>query len=132
MVFAEIKTHRTKLLAEPAYRPGCWAPSKHLAGGVAQVQGTVSLGVEEMSGRIAELAPDSTEIPGEFTYLIRPKSFLVIGMLNEFIGERGGHDRARFRSFELYRRSLVEPEIITFDELLAKADYLAEAADAET
>jgi len=132
MVFAEIKTHRTKLLTEPSYRSGCWAPSKHLAGGVAQVQGTVSLGVEKMSGRIADLAPDSTEIPGEFTYLIRPKSFLVIGMLNEFIGERGGHDTARFRSFELYRRNLMEPEVITFDELLAKAEYLAEAANPET
>jgi len=132
MVFAEIKTHRAKLLTEPSYRSGCWAPSRHLAGGIAQVQGTVSLGVEELRGRIAELAPDSTEIPGEFTYLIRPKSFLIIGMLNEFIGERGGHDRARFRSFELYRRNLVEPEVITFDELLAKAEYLAEASDAES
>ena len=43
MVFAEFKTHRTQLLTEPYYRSGCWAPSKHLAGGVAQVQGTVNL-----------------------------------------------------------------------------------------
>lgn len=132
MVFAEFKTHRTKLLTEPFYRSGCWAPSKELAGGVAQVQGTVSLGVEKMSDRIADLAPDNTEIPGEFTYLIRPKSFLVIGTLDQFIGERGGHDKARFRSFELYRRNLMEPEVITFDELLAKAEYLAEAVGLET
>ena len=130
MVFAEIKTHRTKLLTEPSYRSGCWAPSKHLAGGVAQAQGTVSRSVEKISERIAELAPDSTEIPGEFTYLIRPKSFLIIGMLSEFIGERGGHDKDRFRSFELYRRNLVEPDVVTFDELLAKAEYLVEAAHA--
>jgi hypothetical protein len=132
IVFAEFKTHRTKLLTEPFYRSGCWAPSKHLAGGVAQVQGTVSFGVEKISDRIADLASDGTEIPGEFTYLIRPKSFLVIGMLNEFIGERAGHDRARFRSFELYRRNLMEPEVITFDELLAKAEYLAEVDRPET
>ena len=131
MVFAEFKTHRTRLLSEPFYRSGCWAPSKHLAGGVAQVQGTVNLTVHDISDRITELAPDGTEIPGEFTYLIKPRSFLVIGMLSEFIGERGGHDMARFRSFELYRRNLVEPEVITFDELLARAEYLVETADAE-
>jgi hypothetical protein len=132
MVFAEFKTHRTKLLAEPFYRSGCWAPSRHMAGGVAQVQGTVNLTVRDISDRIAELAPDGTEVPGEFTYLIRPRSFLVIGMLSEFVGERGGHDMARFRSFELYRRNLVEPEVITFDELLARAEWLVEAADLET
>jgi hypothetical protein len=131
MVFAEFKTHRTELLTEPFYRSGCWAPAKHLAGGVAQVQGTVNLSVRDISNRLAELASDGTEIPGEFTYLIRPRSFLIIGMLDQFIGKRGGHDVARFRSFELYRRNLVEPEVITFDELLAKAEYLAEAADVD-
>jgi hypothetical protein len=131
MVLAEFKTHRTTLLTEPAYRSGCWAPSKHLAGGVAQVQGTVTLAAQDIKDRIAELAPDHTEIPGEFSYFIKPRSFLVIGMLDEFIGERGGHDMPRFRSFELYRRNLFEPEIVTFDELLAKAEYLVEAADSD-
>ena len=132
MVLAEFKTHRTALLAEPFYRSGCWAPSKHLAGGVAQVQGTVSLATQDIRGRLAERSGDGTEIPGDFTYLIKPRSFLIIGMLDQFIGERGGQDPERFRSFELYRRNLAEPEVITFDELLAKAEYLVEAAaDAE-
>jgi Shedu protein SduA, C-terminal len=132
MVFAEFKTHRTDLLVrESYYRSGCWAPAKHLAGGVAQVQGTVHLAVQDIGDRLAELAPDDTEIPGDFTYLIKPRSFLIIGMLSEFTGQYGGHDRARFRSFQLYRRSLIEPEIVTFDELLAKADYLAEVPDVE-
>jgi Domain of unknown function (DUF4263) len=129
MAFAEFKTHRTKLLEEKPYRPGCWAPSKHLAGGVSQVQITVDRAVEEIGGRIADLAADGTEVPGHFTYLIKPRSFLVIGMLQDFIGELGGHDPKRFHSFELYRRNLVQPEVITFDELLAKAEYLVEAAD---
>lgn len=131
MVFAEFKTHRTALLAEPSYRSGCWAPSKHLAGGVAQVQGTVSLATQDIRGRLAELSEDGSEVPGDFAYLIKPRSFLIIGMLDQFIGERGGQDPERFRSFELYRRNLTEPEVITFDELLAKAEYLVEAADAE-
>ncbi|MBA2301138.1 MAG: DUF4263 domain-containing protein [Acidobacteria bacterium] len=41
MCFVEIKAHTTPLLQNAPYRPGCWAPSEHLAGGVAQVQGTV-------------------------------------------------------------------------------------------
>jgi hypothetical protein len=131
MVFAEFKTHRTDLLTQQPYRPGCWTPSKHLAGGAAQVQTTVNLAIDNIRHRIAEVLSDGSEVPGEFTYLIKPRSFLVIGMLDEFVGERGGHDMARFRSFELYRRNLVEPEIITFDELLAKAEYLVEAADTE-
>lgn len=132
MVFVEFKTHRTSLLDEPHYyRSGCWAPSKHFAGGTAQVQGTVSMAIRDIGDRIAELAPDGTEIPGEFTYLIKPRSFLVIGKLSEFSGQQGGHDMARFRSFELYRRNLIEPEIITFDELLARAEWLAETADSE-
>lgn len=128
MVFAEFKTHRTRLLTEPYYRSGCWSASDHLAGGVAQVQGTVNMAVQQIRERISDAASDGTEIPGEFTYLIRPRSYLVIGKLDEFVGERGGHDLARFRSFELFRRNLVEPEIITFDELLARAEWLLETS----
>ena len=42
LCFAEIKTHKTPLLQKSVYRGGCWAPSEDLAGGVAQVQGTVT------------------------------------------------------------------------------------------
>jgi hypothetical protein len=132
MAFAEFKTHRTKLLEDKPYRPGCWPPSKELAGGIAQVQITTDRAREDIGNRIADLAGDGTENPGQFTYLIKPRSFLVIGMLQDFIGTHGGHHPQRFRSFEIFRRNVIEPEIITFDELLAKAEYLAEAADAES
>jgi hypothetical protein len=131
MVLAEFKTHRTSLLAEPAYRSGCWAPSKDLAGGVAQVQGTLNMAVRDIRERIADLAEDETEIPGEFTYLIKPRTFLIIGMLDSMVGQAGGHDMNRFRSFELYRRNLAEPEVLTFDELLARAEWLVETVDTE-
>ncbi len=35
------------------------------------------------------------------------------------------------RSFELYRRNLYEPEVITFDELLARAEWHVEVAERE-
>lgn len=126
MVFAEIKHHRTRLLAEQ-YRPGCWSPSRELAGGVAQVHGTVQRATASIGTRLPDLAPDGSELPAEFTYLLRPHSYLVVGRLEEFVGQSGGHHQDRIQSFELYRRHLQEPEIITFDELLARAEWLVDA-----
>lgn len=125
MVFAEIKTHRTPLLGQE-YRSGCWSPSTELAGGLAQVQGTVHLATLGIGERLSDLAPDGSEIPGEYTYLLRPRSFLVVGRLSDLVGERGGPHADKVRSFELFRRHLQEPEILTFDELLARAEWVVD------
>lgn len=123
MVLAEIKTHRTPLLATSEYRSGCWAASADLAGAVAQAHGTVHRAVTQIGERLAATADDGSEIPGDFTYLVRPRSFLVIGDLAQLSGQGGGDHPDKVRSFELYRRQLMEPEIITFDELLARAEW---------
>ena len=52
LCFIEIKTHATDLLESKPYRSGCWAPSKELAGAIAQVQGTVASAVENLSSKI--------------------------------------------------------------------------------
>jgi Domain of unknown function (DUF4263) len=125
LVFAEFKTHRTQLLdlrKEP-YRVGCYGPSTHLAGGVAQLQGTVHRALTEIGERLAGIAPDGSEIPDDYSYLIRPRAFLLIGSLEQLRGAQGGVHTDRFRSFELYRRNTAEPEIITYDELLARAEW---------
>jgi hypothetical protein len=129
MVIVELKHHRTKLLGEE-YRPGCWSPSKDLCGAVAQVQGTVQRAAAAIGGRLSERAKDGSDIPGAFTYLVRPRSFLVVGNLNEIIGSAGGINCDKYQSFELYRRHTQEPDIITFDELLARAEGLIEIGDA--
>lgn len=130
MMFVEIKTHRTTLLA-PEYRSGCWPPSTHLAGGVAQLHGTVHRAVEEIGSRLASRDGDGAEIPGDVTYLVRPRSVLVVGELSELQGALGGDHPDKIRSFELYRRGLQEPEVVTFDELLARAEWVVEAAAEE-
>lgn len=127
LVFAEIKTHRTKLLGGD-YRPGCWAPSTELAGGVAQAQGTVHRAVEAIGHRIREVAADGSEVPSSATLLVMPRNYLVVGTLSELFGESGGLHDDKARSFELYRRHLASPEIITFDELLARAEWLVDSA----
>lgn len=133
MVFAEIKTHKESLLkpTPQAHRPGCWAPSTELSGGVVQAQGTVHLAVDQIRERLQDTASDGSDIPGEFTYLLRPRSYLIIGNLDSLKGENGGYHREKFRSFELFRRELVQPEVLTFDEVLARAEWAVESAGAE-
>ncbi len=122
MVFVECKTHRTPLLGAE-YRPGCWSPSNELVGGVAQLQGTIYRAVNQIGERLNDKDPRGAEVPGESIFLIRPRLFLVIGQLDDLMGSQGGVHLDRLRSFELYRRNISEPEILTFDELLARADW---------
>jgi hypothetical protein len=121
LVLAEIKHHRHPLLSTE-YRPGCWAPSRELAGGIVQAQQTAYRASSDLSERLADRAPDGADLTTG-TYLIRPRTFLIVGRLDEMVGEAGGVHRDKFRSFELHRRNLYEPEVLTFDELLARAEW---------
>lgn len=122
LCFVEIKTHTTALLETNSYRSGCWAPSKELAGAIAQVQGTVASAVENLSCKIDP--NDSEGNPtGEEVYNYQPKSYLVIGSMGEFLSKHGVN-KEKLRSFELLRRNTSSPEIITFDELYERAKFI--------
>ncbi|MQX53722.1 Shedu immune nuclease family protein [Alcanivorax sediminis] len=124
LCFVEIKTHTTALLEANPYRSGCWAPSKELAGAIAQVQGTVASAVENLSSRINP--SDSEGNPtGEEIYNYQPKSYLVIGSMGEFVSEHGVN-KDKLRSFELLRKNTSNPEIITFDELYERAKFIVQ------
>lgn len=126
LVFAEIKHHRTQLLAEE-YRSGCWSPSKELAGAVVQVQQTVHLAAAELDEFFADVDEDGArDVTG--TFVIRPRSFVVVGSTGQLTGKQGLPFDAKVRSFELFRRNLYEPEVITFDELVARAEWHVEIA----
>jgi hypothetical protein len=122
MVFAEIKHHRTPLLKDE-YRPSVWSMSKELAGGISQAQVTVHQAVANVGERVARRGDGGFET-ADLTYLIRPRSFLIIGKLSEFKNDQGQHHPEKIRSFELARRHLQEPEVVTFDELLARAEWI--------
>jgi hypothetical protein len=126
MAFAEIKHHKTDLLGEE-YRAGCWNPSKELSGAVVQTQQTVYLAARELGEYVHDLSPDGEQLP-EGTFLLQPKSFVVAGSLDQMTGATGGPLNDKVRSFELFRRSLREPEILTFDELVARAEWHVEVA----
>lgn len=129
LVLAEIKHHGTSLLGGSEYRSGCWPPSTDLAGGVTQLQQTVDRAVDDIRKRLPDTDEEGAET-GEATWLIRPRSFLILGHLDQLRGAEGVH-AAKYQSFELYRRNLYEPEIITFDELLARAEWHVELAELE-
>lgn len=124
LCFVEIKTHATELLENKPYRSGCWAPSKELAGAIAQVQGTVASAVESLSGKINPSDKEGNPT-GEEIYNYQPKSYLVIGSLNEFVSEHGVN-KDKLRSFELLRKNTTNPEIITFDELYERAKFIVQ------
>lgn len=124
LCFVEIKTHVTKLLEDRPYRPGCYAPSKELAGAIAQVQGSVDDAVRNLQNKLV-LSDDYGNPTGEMIYNYQAKSFLVIGSLNEFVGEHGINED-KLRSFELLRKNTTSPEIITFDELYERARFIVE------
>jgi len=130
MVFVEIKTHRTPLLATE-YRRGCWSASREVMGGIAQSQATVHSAVASIGDRIIGRALDGSEIPNDYTYLIRPRSVLLVGELGQLQGSAGGDHEEKIRSFELFRRSILQPEVITFDELLARAEFMVESVAGE-
>lgn len=124
LCFVEIKTHKTELLLKQAYRSGCWAASDELIGGIAQVQGSVSLATDSIRTKLA-IDDDLGNPTGEEAFNYLPKSFLVIGSLSEFVGAHGVN-QDRYRSFELFRRNTSNPEVVTFDELYERARFIVQ------
>lgn len=122
--FVEIKRHDTELVSGSSYRAGIWQPSAELSGAVAQIQGTVAAALDQWQTR--ETITTATGDPtGETLFTTEPRSFVICGSLGEFQAENGINER-KFRSFELYRRNLFRPEIITFDELYERARFIVE------
>jgi hypothetical protein len=126
LCFVEIKRHDTDLLAAKSFRSGIWHPSSELVGAVSQVQGTVAAALEPVRSQL-QLVDDQGAPTGETVHTVEPRSFLVIGSLEQFMTEHGVH-AAKFKSFELFRRNTVRPEIITFDELFYRAKFIVDNA----
>lgn len=127
MVFAEIKHHRTDLLAGQHYRSACWGPSAELAGAVVQVQQTVRMAVRDLGEYLEDTADDGSRM-GTGTFITQPRAYLVAGRLDQLHGRNGPIDD-KVHSFELFRRNLAHPEVISFDELLARAEWHVKLAE---
>jgi hypothetical protein len=122
LCFVEIKTDKTALLDSKPYRSGCYSPSRELVGAVAQVQGTVASALDNLSTKINTEDKEGNPT-GEEIFNYQPKSYLVIGNLDQFRNEHGTN-KDKYRSFELYRKNISSPEIITYDELFDRAKFI--------
>ncbi len=71
--------------------------------------------------------PDGTPLRIEIS-TIKPRQVLVVGNLKELMkGEDINLEKSL--SFELYRKSLNDVEIITFDELYERAKFIVDGTD---
>lgn len=127
LAFVEIKTHETPLLHTTEYRSGTWRVSDEVAGGVSQCQTTVDEVVRRAATELT-VVDDEGFRTGETVFVCRPRSLLVVGSLDQFVRDGAPHV-AMFESFERFRRSLRDPEIVTFDELFARAAMSLALAD---
>lgn len=110
-VFVEIKKDTTTLLrtGDP-YRAGCRGVSSELSNAVTQVQKT-AFEFTQQGYRVA-LNDCNGDDTGHMVYSIERRCFLIVDDTKEL---RGNEDKVA--CFELYRRNIRMPEILTFDEL---------------
>jgi hypothetical protein len=66
--------------------------------------------------------PDGTPTGVEYSSS-RPRQVLLIGSLAEFVTD-GRINGEKMESFELYRRSITEIEVLTFDELYERTKFI--------
>lgn len=124
LMFCEIKTHQKALLETRAYRePDVFQVSKEVTGGVAQVQKTADKALRTISDMVKDLYEDDGTPTGIQLSTVRPRQALVIGTLEELtVGGRVNPEKAS--SFEMYRNSIQDVEILTFDELYERASFI--------
>jgi hypothetical protein len=115
-VLVEIKKPDTELLCRQEYRNGVYSPSDELAGAVSQLQ----VNCRKWEGEGAKTEQNLEALRQEKIFTVTPKGILVIGCTDELTD----HDRRN--SFELFRRNLVNPEVLAFDELRERARYIVE------
>jgi hypothetical protein len=124
LLFCEIKTHQKDLIDYEAYRPpDVYRPSKELAGSIAQVQKTTRKALRLMAGQNEKLfKPDGSATNIDFG-TSRPHQAIIIGSLRDLQSNFGANGE-QVESFELFRSSISDTEVITFDELFRRASFI--------
>jgi hypothetical protein len=122
-VVVEIKKPQTEIFVEPEqkYRSGVPKFSTEFIGGVSQAQ--VNSRTWDKHG--SERDTDRELLEPRRIFTIAPSSILVIGSTSQ-LGKQ--HRR---KSFELFRRNIHNPDILTFDELFARAQYIVKSGAEE-
>jgi hypothetical protein len=130
LLFCEIKTDKTPILASTVYRsPDIYRVSDQVSGGLSQVQKTAHKATRRLASEFHRLyEADGTPLRVEIS-AIKPRQVLVVGNLMQ-LTDGGEINIEKSLTFELYRRSIGDVEIITFDELYERACYIVKDTDA--
>ena len=118
-VLVEIKTLGTNLLSikkgqNVEVRNDVWLLSGELLGSVSQIQVN-----SKTWNRTSQEKKNFQQLESESVFTVEPKGILVIGSTSEF-----QNHESKLCSFELFRRNLKNPEVITFDELYERAKFI--------
>lgn len=128
LCLVELKTHKTALTVKTKPRSGIAQISSDLSAAIAQIQGTVATRERGMNDTFEPRDSDGRSLDQIYQY--QPRSLLVVGSLREFIDG----DRVlafNYRTFEIFRKNILSPEIVTFDELYARARHIVKLDDDE-
>ena len=115
-VLVEIKLPTAELVQEATYRNGAHKLGVELTGGVSQIQANCRTWAEEA----ARTEANRELLIERGVDVVQPKGILLVGnteLLNT---------ASKRRTFELFRRHLANPEVLTYDELLARARILVD------
>jgi hypothetical protein len=122
-LLVEIKKPHTLLLASKynttdaiKYRNGAWLLGSEVLGGVQQLQ------INIKTWQVTSDYPQNSNLRDEHIYTVQPKGILVIGNTKQL------KQPEQLVSFELFRRNLMNLEIITFDELYERASFIADTS----
>lgn len=129
-VLVEIKTPSTKLLSytktEPRQvkypRNDVWLLSSDLLGAISQIQ--VNCRTWSIDSQRSE---NTRPLEKQNIYTVEPKGILIIGNTKELVS-----NESIVSCFESYRRNTKNPEIVTFDELYKRAEFIVNNKIQET
>lgn len=108
----EIKTPKTKLLGSQ-YRGDIYNTSAELSGSVVQIANYKKSLLQNFSSLVSHEG-------AEFD-VFNPKSIIVIGSVEDELNEQ-----RKKKSFELFRSGLSDVQIITYDELFGRIEFLVD------
>ena len=117
----EIKTPQTKLLGSE-YRQGVYKIAGDLSGAIVQVMNYR----HSLMKNYTTLFSEEVSRGGEGFYTFNPQCVVIVGNLKNEIDNIG-----KKQSFELFRSSLKDVQIVTYDELFQKVKLLTDLLESK-
>ena len=120
-VVVDIKKPSSRLVSDRPYRNQVYQLGVDLVGGAAQVQSNCY----NWAGEGSRDPRNVKSLAKQNIHTYEPKGILIIGHTSQL------DDDDKVATFELFRRNLRTPEVLTYDELLERARFIVEMESKE-